>query len=171
MLDGYFYKLVATSTWEDFRVARRSFVVMCIYLYTGHGGTPISTLNCFGIATSEPNPSTLSGIEMQGFGFQGGSESEIDSKQGFGVTNGVHLYDFPSLSTSKRGPAAYRNTREANKGLAGHSYEFPDHYHLATQYEVPVASYEKPRPQARLHIYKNTLPADVYVPTLVGHII
>ena len=113
-------------------------------------------------------PHNLSGAEVQRFSLDSVTESNTDSGDRFGVTNGVHLYDFPSLNTNGRNPITHTHSQEAgSSGLVGHSYEFPDHYHLATQYEVPIASYERPRPQAKLHIYKNTLPADVYVPTLV----
>ena len=105
---------------------------------------------------------------MHGFSVQSVTESETEPKQGFEVSNGVHLYDFPSLTASRRSIDSYSGSQDgSNRGVVGHSYEFPDHYHLATQYEVPVASYEKPTSRARLHIYKNTLPPDIYVPTQV----
>ena len=131
----------------------------------GQGGTPLETLNCFR-PTSNPTPCSLSGLEMHGFGVQSAPENV---KEGFGDSNGVHLYDFPSVDMShSRSSDSYGGSQDGiNGAVVGHSYEFPDHYHLATQYEVPVASYEKPRPRARLHIYKNTLPPDIYVPTLV----
>ena len=134
----------------------------------GHGGTPLDTFDCFR-PTSDARPCSLSGVQMHGFSFQSASDSDPGLKEGFGVSNGVHLYDFPSVNTiNSRGSDSYGGSQDGiNGGVVGHSYEFPDHYHLATQYEVPVSSYEKPRPRARLHIYNNTLPADTYVPTLV----
>ena len=126
----------------------------------------MGTLNCFR-ADSEHQPPKRdrSGLNLQDFGFQSIAESEKESDDQFGVSTGAHLYDFPMVHDNREGRNIYGHYEEAS-GI-GHSYEFPDHYHLATQYEVPVAPYERPRPQARLHIYKNTLPEDVYVPTLV----
>lgn len=131
----------------------------------GHGGTPLATLNCLHLASSH-KPHTNSGLELQVFGFQSISESERDSENHLGITSRVHLYDFPSLSSSLQNSTLQEDA--TGRMVHGHSYEFPDHYHLATQYEIPVAPYEKPRQLARFHIYKNTLPADIYVPTLVG---
>lgn len=139
-----------------------------LFACTGHGDTPLATLNCFGVGSRHKTQKCIhSGVEMQDLGFQSIAESEKESEDQFGVSTGVHLYDFPMLHSSRQKHGVYEHYDEA--GGVSHSYEFPDHYHLATQYEVPVAPYERPRPQAQLHIYKNALPADVYVPTLVCH--
>lgn len=132
--------------------------------HAGHGNTPLSTLNCFRMGSDcKPCKSPNSGFEMQEFGFQSIAESEEDK---FGVSTGVHLYDFPTLHNSLEKHGTYEHYEEA--GGVGHSYEFPDHYRLPTQYEVPVSPYERPKPQARLHICKNTLPEDIDMPTPVG---
>ena len=143
--------------------------LFCFHISAGHGGTPLETLNCFRPA-SVARPNSLSAVEMHGFGFQpvpDGEEAE-KTKGEFGVLTGAHLYDFPSVDTNQSNTDTYGGSQDGGSGgVVGHSYEFPDHYHLATQYEIPVSSYEQPRPRARLHIYKNTLPTDIYVPTLV----
>ena len=132
--------------------------------HTGHGNTHLSTLNCFRMGSDcKPCKSPNSGCEMQEFGFQSIAESEEDK---FGVSTGVHLYDFLTPHNSGEKHGVYEHYEEA--GGVGHSYEFPDHYRLPTQYEVPVSPYERPKPRARLHIYKNTLPEDVDMATSVG---
>ena len=124
-------------------------------LSSGHGGTPLDTIDCFRPA-SVAAPCSLSGLEVNGFELQSApDENELEN---VGSPTGPHLYDFPSVNTSRRNRASGSHDNSSNGGMVGHNYEFPDHYHLATQYEVPVSSYEKPQPRARLHIYKNTLP-------------
>ena len=159
------YKLWVNRKCNTCRVFSMQIQYMSIPAPVGRGGTPLATLNCLQLTNSH-KPHTHSGLELQVFGFQSVSDSETrDSENHFGMTSGVHLYDFPSLSSSHQN---YTLQEDGGGMVHGHSYEFPDHYHLATQYEIPVAPYEKPRPLARVHIYKNTLPADIYVPTLVG---
>ena len=140
---------------------------MCSLLApTGHGNTPSSTLNCFRVGSRQEQNQV--GLQMQDFGFQSVVEGKKMSEDQLKVpTTGVHLYDSPVVRNTEGNNGVLKHYDE--DGGVGHSYEFPDHYHLATQYEVPVTAYEQPRPQARLHIYKNTLPTDIYVPTLVCH--
>lgn len=143
----------------------REPLMCCLLAPTGHGNTPSPTLNCFRVGSRQEQHQM--GLQMQDFVLQSVAEGKKGSEDQFRVpTSGVHLYDSPMVHTEGRN-GLYKHYDE--DGGVGHSYEFPDHYHLATQYEVPVAPYEQPRPQARLHIYKNTLPSDIYVPTLVCH--
>lgn len=166
---GYIYPTLGTidkcykSEVDCIIISKDRELLMCsLPVPTGHGNSPLATLNCFRVG-SRHEPHQV-GLQMQDFGFQPVAEGEKRKEDQFGVS-GVHLYDSPMLRTTEGHNGTHKHYEEANG--VGHSYEFPDHYHLATQYEVPVAPYEQPRPQARLHIYKNTLPTDIYVPTLV----
>lgn len=131
----------------------------------GHGGTP--HVNCFEVGSrngcGKQHPS---GTELQDFGCQATQGSEKHMEDQFSMS--LHVYDFPSLQNGRRASNAYDHYEQEGNGYAGHSYEFPGHYHLATQYEIPVTSYEHSKSLATSRIYKNTLPSDVYVPTLVS---
>ena len=120
----------------------------------GREGTP--HINCFEVGSQNGrNKHHQTGIELKSLSCK--TTEENDTQRENQLTTSIHVYDFPNVEDE-----AYDNYEQE-----GHTNECPGHYHLATQYEIPVAAYEHPRVQGTSHVYKNTLLSDLYVPTLV----
>ena len=121
----------------------------------GCEGTP--HINCFEVGSQNGRSKHhQTGIELKTLSCK--TTDETDTQKENQLTTSIHVYDFPNVEDE-----AYDNYEQEGQ----HSNECPGHYHLATQYEIPVAAYEHPRVQSTSHVYKNTLLSDLYVPTLV----
>ena len=136
-----------------------------MYISPGHVSTHTKTVSCFGVGKrcrqSHKNQCSITELQEVESHAEKEGEKNIEEQD----NSAHHLYDFPTLfSSGKSDPASQQ---DSNVSGQFHNYELPEHCHLATQYEIPVTAYEYPTLKPQVDIYKNTLSADAYVPTLV----